>query len=290
MASDALRLDTVDEFLVAQEAQYDDIVPGTESSVRWFDGVHKSDYSIIYLHGFSATNKEINPTIELLADELKANVYFARLTGHGRSDDAMLDGNVDAWFNDTRLAYRIGSVIGEKVIVVSVSTGGTLATWLLNQPQTDQISTNIMISPNYGIKNRFGGIVRWKWGLALAKRIQGPYYSFEPTNNLHRMYWTERYPIEALVPMFQLLDIVDELDKSKIKLPQLVIYSPEDQVVSPSKIEKTLTQFTSSKVTVERYEKSSDAYQHVLAGDATSPESTQEVVDIMANYVRSLKD
>ena len=145
-----------------------------------------------------------------------------------------------------------------------------------------------MISPNYGINNKLGGIVRWSWGLAFAKWLNGPYYSFEPMNDLHKLYWTERYPVEALSPMFDLLDIVAELDKSKIHLPQLVIYSPEDQVVSPKKIEQTITQFENSVVTVKQYRNSTDPYQHVLAGNATSPESTEEVVQIILNYINSL--
>lgn len=288
MANDGLSINSIDAYLATQEQKFSDIVPGTQRSVRWVDGVEQTDLAIIYLHGFSATNKEINPTVELLADALNANTYFARLTGHGRSEDAMLDGSVDSWLEDTRLAYQVGSIIGKQVIVISASTGGTLATWLAAQTFADQLLTNIMISPNYGINNKMGGIVQWSWGLAFAKWLNGPYYSFEPMNELHKLYWTERYPVEALPPMFDLLDVVDELDKSKILLPQLVIFSPQDQVVSTKRIEQTIKQFTNSVVTIERYTNSTDPYQHVLAGNATSPESTEEVMSLMLTYIKSL--
>ena len=289
-ADDELRIDSIDQFLATEEAKFDDLVPGTERSVRWFNGRQQTDLSIIYLHGFSASSKEISPTVERLADQLNANLYYTRLAGHGRSDDAMLDGNVRAWLNNTRQAYKIGAMIGKKVIVISTSTGGTLATWLVSQDFADKLLTNIMISPNYGVNSKLGGIVRWSLGLAFAKWLKGPYYSFEPLSDLHAYYWTERYPIEALPPMFELLDTIEGIDKSRIELPQLVIFSANDQVVNPAKIEKTIKQFSHSEVTIKRFKNSTDPYQHVLAGDAVSPESTAEMVKIIFSYVNSLID
>lgn len=288
MAYETLSLDTINDYLAIEEAKFKDVIPGTERSVRWFNGVQQTEHSIIYLHGFSASSKEINPTVELLADEIKANIYYARLTGHGRSEDAMLDGGVEAWLGDTRQAYEVGKIIGKNVILISTSTGGTLATWLISQPFANQVITNIMVSPNYGVNSKIAGIVRWPWGLAFAKLVNGPYYSFEPQNTLHKKYWTERYPMDALPPMFELVDLVDDLDKSIIRIPQMVIFSPHDQVVDTSKIEQTIKQFTNSVLTVERYRNSTDPYQHVLAGDACSPESTTEVVDLMSTYINSV--
>ena len=287
-ANEELSLNTIDTILVSEETKFSDLVPGTQRVIRWFDGVKKTDLSIVYLHGFSASSKEISPTTELLADKLNANIFYSRLTGHGRSEDAMLDGNIEAWLKDTTQAYNIGALIGRNVIIISTSTGGTLATWLSAQPFAKQLLANIMISPNYGIKSKFGRIIKWPWGLTIAKWLNGPYYSFEPLNEVHRRYWTERYPVEAIPPMLQLIDLVEDIDKSVIQIPQLIIYSPDDQVINTAKIEKTITHFTNSPVTVERYNNSIDPAQHVLSGDACSPESTAEVVEMIDTYVRSL--
>ena len=287
-AKEELSLNTIDNILANEETKFNDLVPGTQRVIRWFDGVKKTDISIIYLHGFSASSKEISPTTELLADKLNANIFYTRLTGHGRNEDAMLDGNVDAWLKDTTQAYNIGALIGRNVIIVSTSTGGTLATWLIGQSFAKQLLASIMISPNYGIKSKFGRIVKWPWGLTIAKWLNGPYYSFEPLNEIHRQYWTERYPVEAISPMLKLIDLVEDIDKSVIQIPQLIIYSPDDQVINTAKIEKTIKHFTNSSVTVERYNNSSDPAQHVLSGDACSPESTTEVVEMIETYIRSL--
>jgi hypothetical protein len=43
---------------------------------------------------------------------LGANLYFARLKGHGRSGDAMLEGSVQAWVDDFAEAVAIGRRLG----------------------------------------------------------------------------------------------------------------------------------------------------------------------------------
>ncbi len=76
---------------------------------------------------------------EQLAEKLQANVFYSRLTGHGRSDDAMADATLDAWKKDAREAYQIGSAIGERVLLIGTSTGGTLSTWISAQPFANKL-------------------------------------------------------------------------------------------------------------------------------------------------------
>ena len=279
----------LDQYLVQAESTYTDIVGNTEKQIRWFDGVEQTELSLIYLHGFSATNREISPVTEQLADLLGANVYYSRLTGHGRSDQAMATASIDKWLADTREAYEIASTIGKKVIIISASTGGTLATWLLAQPfANDGVAANVMISPNFGIKDRFGEIVRWQWGLQLAKWLNGPFYSFEPQNPLHARYWTERYPMEALVPMIQLVDQVVAMDKSSITAPQLIIYSESDAVISVARVKQVTGEFVNAAVTRVAFSGSTDPAQHVLAGDAVAPESSKKMVRLIAGFIDDL--
>lgn len=278
----------IDRLLAESEAEYSDIIEQSRKSVRWFNGHQKTALSIIYLHGFSASSKELSPVTERLADQLGANVYYARLTGHARSSDAMTDGSVERWQADAQEAYAIGSQIGEQVILVSASTGGTLATWLLAQPFAQNIVTNIMVSPNYGLRDRMGEMVRWPWGLSIVKWVNGDYHSFEPQNELHTLYWTERYQVEALVPMIHLVDNILAMDKSRIEVPQLIIYSPDDRVISVPRINKVVAEFSASDVTLSEFKNSSDPSQHVLAGDAVAPASTDDMVTVMLGYIQGL--
>lgn len=285
---DTLSIETIDQYLVDIEAPFSDLVKGAERAVRWHDEKRQTDLAIVYLHGFSASRREISPVTELLADRLQANVYYARLRGHGRSEQAMAEASVEDWIADVRAAYRIGQIIGKKIILVSTSTGGTLATWLNAQKNTDDIIANIMISPNFGLANRAGEIVRWSWGLTLAKWINGSHHEFQPMNDYHRRYWTERYPMEALVPMMKIVDQVRELNKSHIRTPQLIVYSPDDKVINVDAVSKLAKQFTAAAVSLVPFTQSGDPSQHVLAGDACSPGSTAAMVSLLSDFLQAL--
>ncbi len=283
-------LEGLEGYLLNQESKHTDIVRGTEKSIRWFDGTRKTQVSIVYIHGFSASAGELSPVTELLADEIGANVFFTRLAGHGRSGEAMAEANIEKWLNDTKEAWEIGSMIGDQVIIVSASTGGTLASWLAAQPFAEDMLANIMISPNFGIASRVGEIVRWGWGLRLAKWVNGPYRGFTPQNELHKLYWTERYPMEALVPMIHLVDQVVDQDHSVTQIPHLMVYSPNDQVIRVDRILSISEQMENATVELVEFTDSSDPYQHVLAGEACSPATTAKMVSLLKNYIDNLVD
>nr|WP_287339345.1 hypothetical protein [Mesorhizobium sp.] len=89
----------------------------------------RTPLSIVY----SASKGEVRPLPDEVADQLDANLY-TRLTGHGQGGAAMADGSVNAWINDYEEALAIGRAIGDKVIVIATSTGGSLAAWAATQP------------------------------------------------------------------------------------------------------------------------------------------------------------
>jgi len=289
VTAEPLSLENVETQLERQERLFTDIVAGTEKHIRWFDRSRQaSEFSIVYLHGFSASRQELNPLIEELADDLRANVFYTRLQGHGRSDDAMAEGSVAGWKKDTLNAYQVGQLLGKKVIVVGTSTGATLATWLNTQALALDIYANILISPNYGVQNSSAKIVKWPFGLWLVKLINGDYHSFTPMNEFHARYWTERYPLDAVVPMLELVDEVSELDKSSIATPQLIIYSPNDKVVNVEEISRTAAQMTSAKVTKIPFMISKDPYQHVLVGKASSIDEVDDMLIILNNFLSDI--
>lgn len=285
-AATQTNLPELEAAISAAESNFTDIVPGAEKSIRWFKSVQQTELAIVYLHGFSASAREISPVTEQLADALGANVFYTRLTGHGRSDDAMATASVDRWLADTRQAYEIGQAIGKRVVVISVSTGGTLAAWLATQPFAKDMLANIMLSPNFGIKSRSGEIVRWPWGFALAKFMSGPYREFTPQSELHKKYWTERYPIEAVVPLVKLVDLVRALDFSQVTTPHLLIYSPNDRVIRVDRVQEFAAKLSSAAVQQVPFLESTDPYQHVLAGDACSASSNSSMLSLIENYLR----
>jgi len=287
-------LANLDRYLQQSESKFSDIVDGAEKHIQWVSSntnraTHtQTELAIVYLHGFSASRQELSPVLETVANRLGANVFFTRLQGHGRSDDAMAEGSVAGWKNDVREAYEIGQAIGKRVILIGTSTGATLSTWAITQSFAKDTRANIMISPNYGVQSNSAWLMKSSLGIKIAKWINGDYHSFTPVSEQHEKFWTERYPLEAVTPMLKLVDEVTELDKSKTDVPQLLIYSPTDQVIDVAKVQSTAKEFSNAEVRVHPFTESKDHVQHVLAGVACSPESTNAMVELLVNYIQGL--
>ena len=280
----------LDGYLAGSEARFPDIVPGTEKIVIWANPAKtKTPLSIIYLHGFSATRQETAPLCDELAAKLGANLYYARLTGHGRTGPAMVEATVNDWLNDTLEALEIGKRLGDRVIVVGTSNGGTLATWLAGQPNTEAVLAYVLISPNFGPRDPKSEILTWPWATHLAQLFLGPEYGSIPVNSQQKKYWTNRYPSTALVTMMALVKYVRESDLGSIKKPVLVVYSPNDKVVNAREIERRYAQFGSAVKKLQPIAQSGTRDNHVLAGNIRSPGTTQRVKEIILDFITPLK-
>jgi esterase/lipase len=278
------------QYLKHTEASFSDIVPGTEKTIIWANTTKtKTPLSIVYLHGYSATRQETAPLIDQVAARLGANLFYTRLTGHGRTDSAMAEPTVNDWLNDTAEAFEIGKRLGDKVIVIGTSTGGTLATWLAEQPNTEEILAVVLISPNYGPKERMSEILAWPWGEQMAALLVGSEFSWTPANEQQAKYWTHRYPSKALVPMMSLVKFVRESKLENIHTPVLVIYSPNDKVINVQKVESAYKRLGARVKAIKPIMQNVNHLNHVLAGDILAPENTASVTKLILDFVSPLK-
>jgi esterase/lipase len=279
----------LDTYLAQSEFRFTDIIPGTEKTIVWATTEKtRTPISIVYLHGFSATRQETRPLSDSVAAALGANLFYTRLAGHGRGDDAMGEATINDWLNDTMEAYAIGRRLGERVVVIGTSTGATLATWLAARPDVGDLLAVVLISPNFGPKDPTSRLLLWPWGTQLARLVVGPYYTWEPANFGHARFWKTRHPSSALVPMMGLVDLVNGLDLGRITHPLLVVYSPNDEVVDPGLIAKAYPRFGSSIKEAILLNEVGDPSSHVLAGDILSPEETMPIARRVVSFVRPL--
>ena len=283
--------ENLDGYLEESEAQFSDIIPETNKVIIWADSLKKrTPLSVVYLHGFSATRQETAPVSDSLASRWGANLFYTRLAGHGRSDDAMGEATADDWLEDATEALEIGRRLGDKIVLVGTSTGGTLATWLAAQPEAnDLIEAVVLISPNFWPRAEGVGMLLWPYGELLGKAVEGDYVEWEGVNEGHARFWTNRYPIGAAVEMMRLVNFVNDLDLSAIEVPVLVVYSPEDQVVDPEYIRASFEEIGSIDKHIIALEEIEADNNHVLAGSILSPSDTKRVIDHIDEYVKKLE-
>ncbi|GAB4349064.1 MAG: alpha/beta hydrolase [Oricola sp.] len=280
----------IDAWLATREARFDDIRPNATKEVVWaYPASHaKTPVAIAVLHGFSAAKGEIRPVPDMVAQRLGANLFFTRLSGHGRDGEAMAEASVNDWVQDAAEAVAVAERLGEKVVLIGNSTGGTLATLAATLPELkDRIDALVLVSPNFAIKASGASLLTQPFARYYVPLIVGRERSFEPENEEHANNWTYRYPSVALLPMAALVRKTAALPFERIGTPVLFIYHPGDQVVDQS-VTARVAERWGGPVTRLVLDSSDSPSNHVIAGDIISPSNNAAVAAAIAEFVNGL--
>ena len=275
-------------FLEAREGTFDDIREGSAARIVWAgEAGAVTPLSIVYLHGFSAGPEEIRPVPDRVAEALGANLVYARLAGHGRDGDAMAEARAGDWLTDTALFLEIGRRLGERVLVIGTSTGGTLAAWAMTDPSmAADVAGVVLVSPNFAVANRAGFLLEQPFARAWVPLVAGAERRFEPLNDGQAAHWTTAYPTVATVTLGTLLREMRGRDLGAATQPVLVLFSEEDQVVSPpatlSAMERWGGPVTLAPQTLPA--EGADPFHHVIAGDIMSPAMTETAVATILDW------
>ncbi|SMD32216.1 hypothetical protein SAMN04488029_0559 [Reichenbachiella faecimaris] len=272
-----ISIDKIDSTIATFESQFPNIKPENESRIIWADSVRKTPYAMVYLHGFSAGVMESDPVHQTLAKKYGCNLYLARLSHHGLSGSDAFEGLTPAaLMHSAAEAIAVGHVIGEKVILISCSTGGTLSIYLTaNNP--DLIAAQIMYSPNTAIDDPTAILLNKPWGRELTHLVLGDYRIGDSTKvgTPIQRYWTLTYRSEALVALQELLDqtMIDQIFE-KIESPYFIGYyykndEESDHVISvPGIID--FDSKTNTPASLKRVVAFPDVGNHVMASDLQS--------------------
>ncbi|RWA94323.1 alpha/beta fold hydrolase [Mesorhizobium sp.] len=279
-------------YLAREEAAVPNIRDGLDKEIIWANPlVHaRTKLAIVYIHGFSASKGEVRPLPDDVADALEANLFYTRLTGHGQDGAAMAEGSVNAWINDYEEALAIGRAIGDKVIVIATSTGGSLATWSATQPgASDGVAAIAFISPNFGVKASGAELLTMPWGREIAELVGGKQRSFPARNPLHERFWTTKYPMAATLPMAALTNLAYGAPVEKATVPTLFVFSDADKVVRPDRTREIAGRWGGAYELVP-VDDTGDPDNHVIAGDALSPQTTAFLTERIVVWVKALME
>jgi len=280
----------IDAYLTAKEERLDDIWPGVEKEVIWADapGV-QTEFAVVYIHGWSATKEELRPVPDRLAAALGANLFYTRLSGHGRTGQALADAEASDWVLDAQEALEIGRRIGKKVILFGTSTGGTLVAELLaKESRATDIAGAVLVSPNFRIKDPASLVLTFPYGRRLVEAIIGKTRSWQGQNALHTKYWTNVYPSVAVVPLAVLVKHVRKRDFAAIRTPALFIYTLKDDVVEQRETERIMAKWGGEVTRFQPDFTDDPKGVHVLAGDIISPSRTTPVADAIIAWAKGL--
>jgi pimeloyl-ACP methyl ester carboxylesterase len=209
------------------------VKPDNQARIVWYDSLHrKTPYAVVYLHGFSASQEEGDPVHEQFAKTFGCNLYLARLAEHGIDTTETLVGlTADKYWNSVKEALAIGMQIGEKVILMGTSTGGTNALQLA-ATYPDKVHALILYSPNIEIFDPNAPLLNDPWGLQIARQVIGSKYIMTKNQTeTYRKYWNSKYRLEAVVNLQELVETTMTLETfAKVKQPTLLLYYYKDEV------------------------------------------------------------
>lgn len=272
-----LAFENVASFVSQKHKNTKNLKPNNASYLVWADSIpQKTKYSIVYLHGFSASPKEGDPIHEELAERYACNLYVPLLAGHGIDDkESFKNITPKDWIDSAKEAIAIGNIIGEKVIVMSCSTGGTLSAFLTAE-NPDLIDAQMTYSPNIDLANDASELFTLPWGLPLLQQVMGSKYRQVNLPPSCAPYWTMEYRLEGLIALKSLIEsTMSEETFAKIEQPLFVGYyfkneEKQDQTISTAAIRNYVANVNTPAD--QKVEKAFAEGKHVLLSDLQMPD------------------
>ena len=222
----------LEQYITAGEAQHK-LRPDNQARIVWMNDStkQKTDYVIVYLHGFSASQEEGAPVHRNIAKKFGCNLYLARLAEHGiDTTEQLVNLTAQKYWNSVQEAYAIGKQLGDKVILIGTSTGGTNALQLASVYPS--IHSLILLSPNIEIFDDNARIANNPWGLQIGKLITGSGYITPKDNRpIYKQYWNFHYRLESIANLQEYLETTMLPETfQKVKQPTLMLYYYRDAV------------------------------------------------------------
>jgi len=224
------------------------IKPGNQATIVWNDSLHqKTRYAIVYLHGFSASHEEGNPIHLAIAKKFGCNLYLSRLSQHGiDTADALVSMTAENLWESAKEAYAIGSQLGDSVILMGTSTGGSLALQLAATYHTN-IAALVLMSPNIAINDANAWLLNNPWGLQIAHLVKASDLNTAANDTkLYKQYWNKQYRLEAAVQLQEYVETImtgQTFEKVTQPIATLYYYKDEqhqDPVVKVSAIQQMM--------------------------------------------------
>jgi alpha-beta hydrolase superfamily lysophospholipase len=264
---------------------------GVAKRVTFADSVpQRTPYVVVYLHGFSATRQETAPLAEEVAGALRANLFESRLRGHGLPGDSMGVARAGDWLDDAVEALAVASQLGDSVVLMGTSTGGTLAAWLASHPTFGaRVHRLVLISPNFGVADGTAELLTAPWAEVVLSRLL-PWREWAARSPEQGRYWTTRYPSAALFPMQALVEVVRDKPLTGYRVPTLLFVHANDQVVDATRtaawVARLRAESPSARVTEVAVVPKDGEDGHVVVGRILAPSQVIGFRDEIVRFVR----
>lgn len=284
-------IDKLEDYVTIKESLHK-LRTDNQARIVWNDDSSRvqTPYSIVYLHGFSASQEEGNPVHRNAARAIGANLFLARLAEHGiDTTDQLINLTVDKYWKSAQEALMIGAKLGKKVILMATSTGATQALQLAAL-YPEKVNALILYSPNIAINDGNAWVLNNPWGLQLARMVkQGKYNTPSDTRAIYKQYWNIPYRLEAAAELQEMLETsMTNTTFKKINQPLLMLYyykdeQHQDDVVKVKAMQEMFEKI-STPANLKRAVALPNTGNHVIA----SPIKSKDIISVEAETKKFL--
>ncbi|WP_310621232.1 alpha/beta hydrolase [Flexibacterium corallicola] len=281
----------VERYIQDEEAQFKDIKPGLQKQIIWNnpETKNKTPYSIVYIHGFTASKEEIRPVPDDLAFQLNANLFYTRLTGHAQTYAALGEASYNDWVNDVAEAFEVGRRIGDKVIVMGTSLGGALTAWSVKSGQVLQkdIAAIILVSPAFQLEQTGTTLFTVPFAGLFIRATLGTIFCFNTKADMMELYqWTNCIAPQSLKTLGQFVLLSQEATTSRdpVSIPTLFIYDLKDKIANAS---FTTQIYGTWGPNTERLliRQPANTQNHLIVGDLAKTPKNQIVIEEITSWL-----
>lgn len=264
----------------------------TAARVHFHGDTARTSWSVVHLHGFSGSRQESAPFAESIASALGANLFEVRLAGHGMTPDSMRSPDATSWMTDAAMALRVGELLGDSVVLVGTSTGGTLAAWLTAHAEHERapIGAVVLMSPNFGARDPLVAYLRYPWASVLLPRLMPRIVLADapPENDEIARLGLPWVPFSAAFPMQALVDHASAMSVATYRARTLLLQNRDDPVVDATLTEAWLAKLRANGVAVDEewVTPAEGENPHVLVGRWLSPSTLEPLTARVVGFVR----
>ncbi len=274
--------DELERWIEEQENKKAGIKDNTRAQIIWADPKKrkKTEYAIVYIHGFKASHGEGHPIHEEVAKAFGCNLYLSRLEGHGLDTSKPLQQLSASSFKLSALkAFAISEKIGKKIIIMGTSTGGSLGLFLAATPDLkDNIAALILYSPLIEFYGSSQLLLGYSFSRNILKLLPGKDFMLTAelgSSKAEKEIWYHTYALQGALALGEFVQ--GEMKKEtfmKVNCPVFTGYyfknrKEQDKVVSVRAIKKMHHQISTTSE-LKRLKKFPEAGTHVICSGLIS--------------------
>ena len=271
----------IESYIAEKEMLFQNTNPRAKKKIIWFDDTKvKTEYSIVYLHGSFATGVQQEDVLVKIAKRLEANLFISRLTGHGSGFESTKSIEAKNFLEDAAEAVAVGNKIGNKVILMGFSAGGTFALMATKDQKLNKKIDHLVLVAPWTPKLTLPYFIaatglffksQYKFNFPrmfnLSNEEWGPFWVNEFHRTLPRQLWVAAFSGRKL--KFQ-----------ETTIPLLVFYEEKDKVVNAVGVKKIFEQWKGPKKIINNDTNLGGFNYHDIIGILNSPQDDLFVKEI----------